>query len=55
VQRELPALLALVGSGRLRPEVVVTHHLPLSEGAEAYRLFASRADGVGKVTLDPRR
>ena len=53
VQRELPVLLALTQSGRLHPEVVVTHHLPLSEGDEAYRLFHSRADGVGKVVLDP--
>ncbi|MEP6625385.1 MAG: alcohol dehydrogenase catalytic domain-containing protein [Acidimicrobiia bacterium] len=55
VQRELPALLALTQSGRLRPEVVVTHHLPLSEGDDAYRLFHSRTDGVGKVVLDPSR
>jgi len=55
VQRELPALLALTQSGRLQPEVVVTHHLPLSDGAEAYELFHSRAGGVGKVVLDPSR
>jgi 2-desacetyl-2-hydroxyethyl bacteriochlorophyllide A dehydrogenase len=55
VQRELPTLLRLVGSGRLDPSVVVTHHLGLSDGPEAYRLFASRADGVGKVVLDPSR
>jgi threonine dehydrogenase-like Zn-dependent dehydrogenase len=55
VQRELPALLALTRSGRLRPEVVVTHHLPLSEGAVGYDLFHSRAGGVGKVVLDPSR
>src|SRR6478752_3468085 len=55
VQRELPALLALTQSGRLQPEVVVTHHLPLSDGAEAYALFHSRAGGVGKVVLDPSR
>src|SRR4051812_5661861 len=53
VQRELPTLLALTRSGRLRPEVVVTHHVPLSAGDDAYRLFHSRADGVGKVALDP--
>src|SRR6476469_5477481 len=53
VQRELPALLALTQSGRLQPEVAVTHHRPLSEGYEAYELFHSRADGVGKVVLDP--
>jgi 2-desacetyl-2-hydroxyethyl bacteriochlorophyllide A dehydrogenase len=53
VQRELPALLALTASGRLRPELVITHRMGLSEGAEAYRLFHSRTDGVGKVVLDP--
>ena len=55
VQRELPELLKLTVAGRLRPEVVATHHLPLSRGDEAYRLFHSRSDGVGKVVLDPSR
>ena len=55
VQRELEALLPLTRSGRLRPESVVTHHFTLSEGADAYALFASRADGVGKVVLDCTR
>ncbi|QXC61050.1 alcohol dehydrogenase catalytic domain-containing protein [Aquihabitans sp. G128] len=55
VQAELPTLLPLVASGRLRPEVAVTHHLPLSEGPEAYRLFAEREAGIGKVVLDPSR
>jgi alcohol dehydrogenase len=54
VQAELPALLALVSSGRLHPEVAVTHHLPLADGPEAYRLFAAREAGIGKVVLDPR-
>ncbi|HKY16016.1 MAG TPA: alcohol dehydrogenase catalytic domain-containing protein [Microthrixaceae bacterium] len=55
VQRELPTLMRLIEAGRIRPESVVTHHLPLSEGAEAYRLFATREAGVGKVSLDPTR
>ena len=55
VQAELPTLLPLVASGRLRPEVAVTHHMALSEGPEAYRLFAGREAGVGKVVLDPTR
>lgn len=52
VQHELPALLALTGTGRLDPAAVVTHHLPLDAGPEAYATFASRAEGVGKVVLD---
>jgi alcohol dehydrogenase len=52
VQRELPALLALTASGRLDPGAVVTHHLPLDAGGDAYALFASRGGDVGKVVLD---
>jgi threonine dehydrogenase-like Zn-dependent dehydrogenase len=52
VQQELPTLLALSEAGRIDPGAIVTHHLPLEEGAEAYALFASRADGVSKVVLD---
>ncbi|WP_194833598.1 alcohol dehydrogenase catalytic domain-containing protein [Nocardia sp. XZ_19_369] len=55
IQYELPTLLKLTAAGRLRPEAVVTHPLPMSEGADAYRLFAERADGVSKVVLDPTR
>jgi 2-desacetyl-2-hydroxyethyl bacteriochlorophyllide A dehydrogenase len=49
-----PALVPLVESGRIRPEEVLTHRLPLSEAAEAYRLFETREDGCLKVLLDPR-
>jgi 2-desacetyl-2-hydroxyethyl bacteriochlorophyllide A dehydrogenase len=52
VQRELPALLSLTATGRLDPGSVVTHHVPLEDGADAYALFESRAAGVGKVVLD---
>jgi len=50
-----PTLIPLVQSGRLRPERVITHELGLSEGAEAYRLFDDRREGVMKVVLDPAR
>ena len=49
-----PALVPLIESGRLRPEQVFTHHLGLSEAAEAYRVFNARDDGCLKVLLDPR-
>jgi len=55
VQAELPTLVPLVASGRLRPEAVITHRMGLSQGAEAYQLFAGRTGGVGKVVLDPSR
>ena len=53
VQRQWPALIPLLQSGRLTPETVFTHRMPLSRGAEAYELFDQRRDGVVKVLLDP--
>lgn len=44
VHRHLPPLLALVQAGRLRPRELITHRLPLRDGAEAYRLFEQRRD-----------
>ena len=55
VQRELPTLLKLVERGRIKPEIAVSHHMALSDGPDAYALFANRVDGVSKVVLDPSR
>lgn len=52
VQRELRELLPLCAAGRLRADDVVTHHLALSDGPEAYAMFAARDGGVGKIVLD---
>lgn len=46
-------LVPLLQSGRLRPESVFSHEMPLSKGSEAYALFDARRDGVMKVMLDP--
>ncbi|MBK8629982.1 MAG: alcohol dehydrogenase catalytic domain-containing protein [Sphingomonadales bacterium] len=51
VPEEWPALIPLVQSGRLKPERYISHHLPLSEGAEAYALFDSREAGALKMVL----
>lgn len=55
VQYELPALLDLTVGGRIRPGLVVSDHVPLSEGVDAYRRFHAREDGVSKIVLDPSR
>jgi 2-desacetyl-2-hydroxyethyl bacteriochlorophyllide A dehydrogenase len=44
-------LLDLLATGQLDPTPVLTHHMPLSEAAEAYRLFDSRE--ATKVVLTP--
>jgi threonine dehydrogenase-like Zn-dependent dehydrogenase len=55
VHYELPPLIALTRAGRIKPELVVSHHYALSEGPAAYELFADRSDGVRKILLDPTR
>lgn len=52
VQDTWPALVPLLQAGRLKPERFITHRLALADGAEAYRLFDAREDGVLKTVLD---
>ncbi len=48
-------LVPLIANGKLQPEEVFTHRLPLSQAAEGYRIFDKREDGVLKVLLDPSK
>jgi threonine dehydrogenase-like Zn-dependent dehydrogenase len=51
VQCHWPQLVPLIQAGRLHPERVISHHLPLSQGREAYRLFDARESGALKMVL----
>jgi threonine dehydrogenase-like Zn-dependent dehydrogenase len=51
VQRYWPELVPLIQAGRLHPERFVTNVMPLSEGAEAYRLFDAREAGALKMVM----
>lgn len=53
IQPFWPELIPLVQQGRIRPEQVITHRLPLSQGEEAYRIFDGRLDGTLKMVLTP--
>lgn len=44
-------ILSLISEGKLDASALVTHTFPIAEVAEAYRLFASKRDGVMKVAL----
>lgn len=46
-------LVPLVQAGKLTPEATISHHMDLTEGAEAYRMFDAREDGVMKIVLRP--
>ena len=55
VRRWTEELLAIAGASNdpLGLESFATHHVPLSQAPEAYRMFQEKADGCLKVVLDP--
>ncbi len=54
VHRWVDDLLPLLGDDDpLGVDGFATHHVPLREGAEAYRMFQEKADGAIKVLLRP--
>ena len=52
VQDTWPALTPLLASGRLKAAGLFSHNFKLSEGAEAYRTFDARDDGVVKIMIN---
>ncbi len=52
VQETWPHLVPLVQQGRITAPDLFSHSFNLSEGAEAYRLFDSRDEGVIKISID---
>ena len=52
VHRYLKPLLGRVEKGQIDPSFVITHRLPLDQGAEGYSTFDGQ-DGCIKVVLEP--
>lgn len=52
-QQHMPQLLEHILRGELRPEVIVTHRLPLHEAARGYELFEQKLEDCRKVILTP--
>jgi threonine dehydrogenase-like Zn-dependent dehydrogenase len=46
-------LLPLLADGKYDFARLLSHHLPLSEGARGYRIFADKAEACTKVVLTP--
>lgn len=53
VQRFLPELLEHIESGKLQPNVIISHRMPLAEAATAYKIFEKKEDDCRKVVLTP--
>jgi threonine dehydrogenase-like Zn-dependent dehydrogenase len=51
VQRYMRQLLDLIASGRLHPELIISHRMKLDQVEEAYRMFAARE--ATKIVLTP--
>lgn len=49
VQRFMPELLQSIEAGKLKPEVIISHRLPLDRAAEGYRMFDKKEDDCRKV------
>jgi len=53
VQKFMPELLEHVQAGRLDPDVIITHRLPLAQAAERYKIFDQKQEDCRKVVLTP--
>jgi threonine dehydrogenase-like Zn-dependent dehydrogenase len=53
VKRYQPHLLEYIRKGLYDPKAIITHRFALQDAPEAYRLFASRKNGVIKCVLIP--
>ncbi|UDU83152.1 zinc-dependent alcohol dehydrogenase [Pseudomonas sp. HN2-3] len=53
VQKYLPELLEHIETGRLAPEVIISHRMALEQAAEGYRIFDKKEEDCRKVILTP--
>ncbi|HEY9281040.1 MAG TPA: zinc-dependent alcohol dehydrogenase [Eoetvoesiella sp.] len=53
VQRYLPELLRFIEEGKLTPDIIISHRLPLSQAAEGYHMFDQHHDACRKIVLTP--
>ena len=55
VKRYNVYLRDLIIAGLAKPSFIVSHHLPLEGGVDAYDKFDKRIDGYTKVLLKPQQ
>lgn len=53
VKRYLPRLLEHIRKGRVQPNQIITHRIPLEEVGDAYRMFEKKLDNCIKTVLIP--
>jgi threonine dehydrogenase-like Zn-dependent dehydrogenase len=53
VQRYWHQLFQMVKDGILKPQMVITHELPLEKAPQGYKIFNEKEDGVVKIVMHP--
>jgi threonine dehydrogenase-like Zn-dependent dehydrogenase len=53
VQRFMPELLQFIEEGKLAPDIIISHRMPLADAAKGYETFDKREDDCRKVVLTP--
>ena len=53
VQQYMPELLVCIEEGRLKPELIISHRMSLSDAATGYQIFNNRQQECRKVVLTP--
>lgn len=53
VQQHMPALLEHIQTGALKPDVIISHRMALSEIVDGYRIFDKKEEDCRKVVLRP--
>jgi threonine dehydrogenase-like Zn-dependent dehydrogenase len=53
VQRLRRPVLERIQRGQIDPSFLITHHMPLDQAPEAYRMFDHKEPGVIKIALKP--
>jgi len=51
VHRYMKPLLERIQKGEIDPTFIITHHMPLSEAAEGYKIFNEKRDNCEKIVL----
>ncbi|RZL86046.1 MAG: glutathione-dependent formaldehyde dehydrogenase [Variovorax sp.] len=52
-QRFMPELLEHIGNGKLHPEAIISHRLPLAQAVRGYQVFNEQQEECRKVVLTP--
>jgi len=52
-QRFMPELLRHIERGELKPDLIVSHRMPLVEAARGYEIFNKKEEDCRKVVLTP--